>query len=118
MKLRTLQSIANTIARHLKNQSSQCLDVEDNCVYRGTNNSCAFGCLIPDELYHPNMEKKNIRLLLESFPKLLKQIGLPQDSASVKFYTRAQDIHDHYWTRRNEKFRDLCHEYKLQYRPN
>lgn len=44
-----------------------------SCMYRGNSNAscpqrCAIGVLIPDEKYHPNMERMKCSFLFERFP--------------------------------------------------
>lgn len=51
-----LASTLSTIATHLAKQRGQSHS-NGRCMYRnGSGRMCAVGCLIPDELYHPNLE--------------------------------------------------------------
>ena len=69
----TRQEIFNKVADHLLTQgrvatSSTTLPT---CAYRSTDGAtCAVGCLIPDELYVPEMENKSVYTLLWYFPDL------------------------------------------------
>lgn len=54
----TPQEIFDKVATHLFTQGVQSRNKNGGtCLYRGPNNtSCAVGCLIPDELYDPEMD--------------------------------------------------------------
>ena len=54
------QEVFNKVAAHLLAQGKPALKGED-CVYRSKDGlKCAIGCLIPDENYTPEMERKSI----------------------------------------------------------
>lgn len=54
------QEIFDTVVRHLAQQGGPAKDGNGDCVYRGQNNTkCAVGCLIPDEMYRPEMDVDN-----------------------------------------------------------
>lgn len=69
----TEQEIFDKVVRHLKKQGQPArVPVEEvgpnvtRCVYRTSDEkSCAVGCLIPDELYSPDIERTNIGTLIE-----------------------------------------------------
>jgi hypothetical protein len=64
----TRQEIFNKVADHLLTQGKPALfDEIGDCAYRGQDGSmCAVGCLIPDELYTPEMELKSVDTLLNA----------------------------------------------------
>lgn len=64
------------------------------CAYRGQNGSkCAVGCLIPDELYSPDMEDKRIFAIIELYPEI-KTLFADVDGF---FLAKIQEIHDHHF---------------------
>jgi hypothetical protein len=64
---------------------------DTNCLYRAPNGGrCAIGCLIPNELYNPEMEGSAITALYgfnDTIDALFKD-------ADIDFLMRAQDAHD------------------------
>lgn len=63
----TNQEVFDTVVRHLKVQGKRSGVYKANppwpekfyCLYRGPNNtSCAVGCLIPDDMYSPDLENR------------------------------------------------------------
>lgn len=72
----TSQSIFDKVATHLFTQGVQSKSPTNRkCLYRGPNNtSCAVGCLIPDELYEPEMDAdygaNAIEAVLDVYPEL------------------------------------------------
>lgn len=65
----TFQKVKN----HLLTQNCSSVSIEDEhaCMYRGVNNtSCAIGCLIPDEIYSPKMERTQFLDLYKKFPEV------------------------------------------------
>lgn len=51
------QTIFDTVVRHLGRQGHPAMNGAGRCVYRAPDGSkCAVGCLIPDELYRPEMD--------------------------------------------------------------
>lgn len=55
-----------------------------SCMYRdGKGGMCLVGCLIPDEMYHPTIEKKRAHMLLDN----------PPQGADV-FFNEVQRAHD------------------------
>lgn len=120
--MKTLQQIANIIAKHLFNQKERCYDdLMGNCRYRlekdGQVNKCAFGALIPDELYIAEIENNGSDALFNKFPEFIAACGIPNDGDTYEFLFAAQRIHDGEWQNRNERFKALCKKYKLEYNP-
>lgn len=86
------QEAFDKIAEHLLTQKVQARnDADTNCAYRGRGGTkCAVGCLIPDELYDPDMEGEDAGMLPELFPQLKPLIyGL-----NIKLLTEIQFMHD------------------------
>jgi hypothetical protein len=53
----TAQEIFDSVVNHLLTQNAQSQNSRGSCRYRGPNGTkCAVGHLIPDEVYHPDME--------------------------------------------------------------
>ena len=66
----TSQEMFDKVAAHLRKQNAKSSSEEGECFYRGPNGtSCAIGCLLPDEIYRPEMEKKSVVHLVEEFPE-------------------------------------------------
>jgi hypothetical protein len=62
------------------------------CVYRGDteNHRCAVGCLLPNELYSPEMENLSIDDVCTKFPKVEEHFG----SENTPFLGSCQYWHD------------------------
>lgn len=61
----TKQEVFETVARHLFAQGRQAMTLDAGCMYRGPDDTkCAVGCLIPDEMYSPDMEFKAVAALV------------------------------------------------------
>ena len=57
----TNQEVFDKVARHLLTQNARAVDGDGFCRYRTPDGlKCAVGCLIPDELYDPEMEGKSV----------------------------------------------------------
>ena len=74
------QQVFDKVAAHLLAQgitSSKGHEVGGTCLYRGPNGTkCAVGCLIPDDLYSPNMEGKSVPgSVSPDFPDLDSMLG-------------------------------------------
>lgn len=63
----TKQEIFNTVATHLFTQGVRASSPDgDFCFYRAPDGKkCAVGCLIPDELYKPDMEHTPLNDIIE-----------------------------------------------------
>lgn len=71
---------------------------EWGCIYRGDQNPaskvrCAFGALIPDGFYRPNMEAKNASAVIIDNPDLYIYLGEP-DENDRHWLDRLQRAHD------------------------
>ena len=94
----TTQTLFNTVAAHLLTQGKKAtvMDSDDAelCRYRGDGGTkCAIGCLIPDELYRPKMEGRNIGSLIYD-----NEFGLISLFAGVNkgILGQLQRVHDNY----------------------
>ena len=71
----TPQEIFDTVAEHLAKQGHPALSgYKGSCMYRNKNGeSCAVGCLIPDEMYDPKMDEEDISIetLIHHEPEFL-----------------------------------------------
>ena len=66
----TPQQVFDTVARHLLLQKGRAYD-EGACQYRDKQGrKCAIGCLIPDEMYLPDMEGMGVLSLLDHFSQV------------------------------------------------
>ena len=107
------QEIFDRVAIHLMTQGHPAVNEDGDCRYRGERGtSCAVGCLIPDELYDPEIEGESIHVL----PSELK-IYLGRDH--LIFLSDLQKAHDNSsradnfmpWFR--ESMSEIADEYKL-----
>lgn len=93
------QEVFKIVADHLmkqKEKSEVKLDEAHSylsCAYRGTNGkSCAVGCLIKDEFYHPDFE--NMRVSAESVQDaLINSIGT-LTAGVLLLLSNLQQVHD------------------------
>ena len=91
MTMPTDQEVFDKVVRHLLTQNRKSTGVE-KCLYRsGDGAMCAVGCLIPDALYHSDMEKGNsgVYQLLIRNPALVEVTG-----DNPHLLEELQDIHD------------------------
>lgn len=92
----SMQDVFETVARHLYTQGKPALD-NSQCLYRGPDGTkCAVGCLIPDEVYVPQMDGGyRVRGLLSHWSQLW---DLFDDTESredwEEFLSCLQTVHD------------------------
>ena len=78
----TNQSVYDKVCAHLAAQKTRSMNA-NGCAYRGAlGRSCAVGCLIPDEIYDPDMDldksvgittlSLNVNILVQRFPAVQK----------------------------------------------
>lgn len=97
----TQQEIFNKVWNHLLTQDKQAInDNEGVCLYRAEDGCmCAVGCLIPDELYDPDMEGLDVNNT--KVRGVLEEIGLLDQADNLGLLNSLQYIHDHvssaYW---------------------
>lgn len=60
------QQIFNKVKNHLLKQNKKAI-YNGNCAYKHDGMSCAIGCLIPDDVYLPEMEGYSIGALVNLF---------------------------------------------------
>lgn len=86
------QKTFDTVATHLIRQgrrSTATVNGSTDCAYRGRGGrKCAVGCLVPDDLYDPEMEGLAAWALYR-FPKLWKRIKEHED-----LLVKLQTLHD------------------------
>lgn len=97
MQIETAQDIFDTVATHLLTQGQRSLNEPGGCAYRGANGRmCAFGVLIPDEVYSAeDMETLTAEMVID----ILLHLDMTAQYAQVlnnnrKLCQDLQDIHD------------------------
>lgn len=104
------QALFDKMVKHAITMPNKSFDKEDPyaCMYRdGRGGMCLVGCLIPDELYHPKMEKNKADILLEP-------VGA-DCSYQGRFLNDVQSAHDSSFSRDEMlyKLRELAGRYNL-----
>lgn len=86
------QDVFNIVVTHLFAQGKAARDSAGQCRYRTREGlSCAVGCLIPDEVYRPEMEGAPVKKIVREFYGFL-----PKDIAYHENLLRAlQLVHDY-----------------------
>lgn len=89
----TRREVYTRVKAHLLQQRKRAFcDVRDRCLFRAPDGtSCAIGALIPDELYHPDMEKLTTHELIKQHPELAPH-GISYKNADL--LGRLMNIHD------------------------
>lgn len=85
------QQMFDTVVKHLLAQGERSVAIinyENRCMYRFEGLKCAVGCLIPDDLYIPEMEGLNVAGLLDKYPALKESI--PHQNLALEL----QYVHD------------------------
>jgi hypothetical protein len=79
---------------HLLNQGHSCVSANGKARYRGPRGKSAIGALIPDELYAPSMEGKNVHHWLAArsseYDALRERLG----GVTPSLLDELQDLHD------------------------
>jgi hypothetical protein len=88
----TNQQVFNRVAAHLLKQGRAAINNDGLCRYRALDGEqCAFGCIIPDELYDPIIEGRPATHLLQE--KLFReQLGLI--NVDTRLIDKLQLAHD------------------------
>jgi len=87
-----MQQEFDAIVLHLYAQGKPAME-HGICAYRGVDGTkCAVGARIPDSVYSPDMEGKNMSCLMECFGDALP----PEFTAYEPMYAAVQNVHD-YW---------------------
>ena len=85
----TDQEIFDHVASHLFTQGERAMS-GIGCAYRGQNGTkCAVGCLIPDENYHPRMEKLPV-----GYREVYSRLPFQVDDQTLALLRRLQTVHD------------------------
>jgi len=70
MKFNNAQEVFNHVIKHLVTQGRRC-HIEEACLYRSPEGmSCAVGCLMSDEEYHPDMESAEVPDIIVNFDQI------------------------------------------------
>lgn len=109
----TDQETFNKVKEHLLTQNRKSYDTYVGCMYRNADGlKCAIGCLIPDELYHPGIEKEPVTHLAtrnDGLGLFLQQFNLP-------LLEELQGIHDctptDEWP---DKLEEVAERFELEY---
>lgn len=112
----SLQNTFDKVVAHLRQQNCRAMDEILGCRYRGENNTkCAAGCLIPDELYQPEMEGEGFS---GTGDMCLAQRILHKLGYDTYFVKELQSIHDRHPVKDWEtQFEKLAQKYSLKYQP-
>lgn len=119
----TKQETFDTVVAHLRKQAAKAIRSDIGCCYRSPEGlKCAAGCLIPDDLYSPNIENGKViigaitpRVPLQSkaVTELIASLG-----HNVRLVADLQDTHDYLevdeW---EDSFRTLALKHGLTYTP-
>ena len=112
------QKVFDIVKDHLLTQNAKSTAPPINysndgyCLYRSNNNlKCAIGCLIPDELYNPELEYHDVKSILALSPKLQNYFSDTFGYATDEdddFLDLLQHIHDidsvEFWARSLKDF--------------
>lgn len=87
----TKPEIFAKVRKHLLSQNAKAmLPNKDTCAYRAPDGKmCAVGCLIPDEMYYPELEGNGIGDMPWGFVEYFGK-------DNIDFLGDLQDIHDNY----------------------
>jgi hypothetical protein len=96
------QEVFNTVADHLIRQGRKAIHgtdeygrISQRCRYRAHDGTkCAIGVLIPDDLYHPNLEGRGVWRLLKDASEGLPLSPLFGPEVCHGLLMSLQDIHD------------------------
>lgn len=89
------------VVKHLysmKGQSMRKVNGAQSCAYRGRAGAkCAIGCMIPDDVYEPQMEGRNIASLLGKIggpDRPIEALVVLFEGINVQFILDLQVLHD------------------------
>lgn len=87
------QEVFDKVLNHLLKQGRKSVDSDGRCLYRAPNgDKCAIGCLIPDELYTPELEGNGANMPI--IEDVLHKIYPDVTDEDVLFLLDLQDLHD------------------------
>lgn len=118
----TNQEIFDKVARHLLTQKVPAREARSRpdrigmCLYRTKDGKkCAAGCLIPDELYSPQMEGEDIQTVLRQYPQVKHAIlGDDVEDSRFALLGNLQSVHDmHRPEEWKEQLAITAHDYSL-----
>jgi hypothetical protein len=111
------QEVYNKVRDHLLKQNAKSKN-DNSCAYRGDNGMmCAAGCLIPDELYNPDIDSLEDGLTWNSLVREHRKIAnaISTDVEVHEFIRLLQLVHDEQSPERWEKsLMQLALEHGLQ----
>ena len=85
----TLDELKAVVYQHMLKQGTYAHD-EGTCWYLINGNKCGLGLFIPDNLYHPDMDREDGWSLVE---EALDKLGLASPE-KLKFLRKMQNLHD------------------------
>lgn len=109
------QEIFDKVVVHLATQGKRAMHGDD-CQYRTPDGlKCAVGCVLPDDLYNPEMDSPNgslsgISEVAKRYPEVKAYFG----KDNITFLSKLQMIHD--YRRKNslfESLKNLAEDYDL-----
>lgn len=94
-----LQKVFDVVALHLLQQNKQCKTKPTACAYRNDAGlMCAFGKLIPDELYDLEMESNGLGCVINQYPQfkdhLYKEYSYQHTETEREFFYSVVQVHD------------------------
>lgn len=125
----TAQEMLNKVVTHLLTQNAKSMSedaVGETCLYRdGFGRSCSIGCLLPDEVYKPEMDLPQpnacypgtgVISLTCRFPEVLPYLTPSDRELNLMMLDDLQSVHDSYpvkmWP---EQLRIVAQRYDLHY---
>lgn len=118
-----LQTVFDTVAKHLLTQNAKSLSDHETCVYRSKSGlKCAVGCLIADEYYHPELEGGsvyNLDVVVAVMATIdpLQTLPIVEREEIARLLRHLQKIHDSFepetWPMH---LVDLASKFKLTFR--
>jgi hypothetical protein len=115
MSKETLQSVFDKVATHLLSQNEKS-EHDGECLYRDEKgNKCAVGCLIPDNLYSPEIEGAGV--LDGHIAGILSKSIVGYDTVVEDLLFHLQDLHDcadpHEW---KDGLRNIAIHFGLEFK--
>ena len=110
------QEIYETVVNHLRQQGERSVGPDGTCLYRSGNGlKCAIGILISDEVYKPEMEEKDLLVLLDQDTINLGPVReeLTKHFSMLKEFQKAHDCS--YPSNWEEDFKKIAKLFALQY---
>lgn len=110
----TKQELFDAVCEHLMKQQACCFETDEDgearCLYRGEDGlMCAFGAVLPDDLYEPGFESDSASFVLE---KIENRHGISRDEEFRELADLLQLIHDGATRSGCSKGEDLAEHFK------